>query len=117
MSQTTDFSPKRRRLIAAALSTAGSACVLGSANLDNRSFRLNFEASLLTFDEGFNAQVAAMLEEADMLVLPSFAEGLPMVVMEAMRQTAMTNDRRVLDKQLQDTIYQFEHTDGVGGAG
>ena len=39
------------------------ACVLGSANLDNRSFRLNFEANLLTFDEGFNAQVAAMLED------------------------------------------------------
>jgi cardiolipin synthase len=37
--------------------------VLGSANLDNRSFRLNFEASLLTFDEAFNAQVAHMLEE------------------------------------------------------
>lgn len=37
--------------------------MLGSANLDNRSFRLNFEASLLTFDEGFNAQVANMLEE------------------------------------------------------
>lgn len=39
------------------------ACVLGSANLDNRSFRLNFEVSLLTFDPGFNAEVAAMLEE------------------------------------------------------
>ncbi|WP_341888353.1 TlpA disulfide reductase family protein [Variovorax sp. YR752] len=31
MSQTSDFSPKRRRLIAAALTTAGNACVLGSA--------------------------------------------------------------------------------------
>jgi glycosyltransferase involved in cell wall biosynthesis len=28
--------------------------------------------------------VAALLEEADMLVLPSFAEGVPMVLMEAM---------------------------------
>ena len=37
--------------------------MLGSANLDNRSFRLNFEVSLLTFDEGFNAQVANILEE------------------------------------------------------
>lgn len=37
--------------------------LLGSANLDNRSFRLNFEVSLLTFDAGFNQQVAAMLEE------------------------------------------------------
>lgn len=39
------------------------ASVLGSANLDNRSFRLNFEISLLTFDEAFTAQVAAMLED------------------------------------------------------
>lgn len=31
MSQTSDFSPKRRRLIAAALTTASGACVLGSA--------------------------------------------------------------------------------------
>ncbi|MFG0417279.1 cardiolipin synthase [Pseudomonas sp. zjy_8] len=38
------------------------ACVLGSANLDNRSFRLNFEASLLIVDAGFNAEVARMLE-------------------------------------------------------
>ena len=26
-------------------------------------------------------------------------------------------DRTVLDDQLQETIYQFEYTDGVGGAG
>lgn len=31
MSQTPDFSPQRRRLVAAALTTAGSACLLGSA--------------------------------------------------------------------------------------
>ncbi len=30
------------------------------------------------------AEVAALLEEADMLVLPSFAEGVPVVLMEAM---------------------------------
>jgi glycosyltransferase involved in cell wall biosynthesis len=30
------------------------------------------------------AEVAALLEEADMLVLPSFAEGLPVVLMEAL---------------------------------
>src|SRR5690606_6066902 len=36
---------------------------IGSANLDNRSFRLNFEISLLTFDAEFTNQVAAMLED------------------------------------------------------
>lgn len=36
---------------------------IGSANLDNRSFRLNFEISLLTFDAEFTSQVAAMLED------------------------------------------------------
>jgi len=40
-----------------------SACLLGSANLDNRSFRLNFEAILLTLDAAFAEQVASMLEE------------------------------------------------------
>lgn len=35
---------------------------IGSANLDNRSFRLNFEVMLLTVDEAFAGQVAAMLE-------------------------------------------------------
>ena len=37
--------------------------VVGTANLDNRSLRLNFEVSLLAVDEPFAAQVAAMLEE------------------------------------------------------
>jgi cardiolipin synthase len=40
-----------------------SVVVIGSANLDNRSFRLNFEISLLTFDAGFAAEVEQMLEE------------------------------------------------------
>lgn len=35
---------------------------VGSANLDNRSFRLNFEATSLIADRDFNAQVAEMLE-------------------------------------------------------
>lgn len=35
---------------------------VGTANLDNRSFRLNFEISLLVADSGFNAKVAEMLE-------------------------------------------------------
>ncbi|MCK9813122.1 cardiolipin synthase [Pseudomonas sp. MAFF 302046] len=34
---------------------------IGSANLDNRSFRLNFEVMLLTVDEGFAAEVEHML--------------------------------------------------------
>ncbi len=42
-------------------------------------------AAAVTF-AGFQSQgrVAALLEEADMLVLPSFAEGVPVVLMEAM---------------------------------
>jgi cardiolipin synthase len=39
------------------------ACTIGSANLDNRSFRLNFEVTLLTVDAGFAAEVEQMLEE------------------------------------------------------
>jgi cardiolipin synthase len=37
--------------------------VVGTANLDNRSLRLNFEVSLLMIDEPFAAQVATMLKE------------------------------------------------------
>lgn len=36
---------------------------IGSANLDNRSFRLNFEITLLTVDRGFADQVEHMLHE------------------------------------------------------
>jgi len=36
--------------------------VVGSMNLDNRSFRLNFEISALNVDEAFAASVEAMLE-------------------------------------------------------
>ncbi|MHA6325861.1 cardiolipin synthase [Roseivivax sp. CAU 1753] len=35
---------------------------IGTANFDNRSFRLNFETMALIFDTGFAGQVAAMLE-------------------------------------------------------
>jgi len=35
--------------------------IVGTANLDNRSFRLNFEISLLVADAPFAAEVAAML--------------------------------------------------------
>lgn len=36
---------------------------VGTANLDNRSFRLNFELTLLNYDTAFVAAVADMLEE------------------------------------------------------
>ncbi|MDR3096031.1 MAG: cardiolipin synthase [Paraburkholderia sp.] len=38
-----------------------SAAAIGSANLDNRSFRLNFEIMVLTVHRGFAAEVEAML--------------------------------------------------------
>ncbi len=38
------------------------AAVIGTANLDNRSFRLNFEIAALVIDRGFAAEVAEMLE-------------------------------------------------------
>ena len=37
------------------------AAAIGSANLDNRSFRLNFEIMVLTVDRGFAKEVEAML--------------------------------------------------------
>ncbi len=40
----------------------GGIASVGSANLDNRSFRLNFEATVLVADEHFADQVAQMLE-------------------------------------------------------
>ncbi|WP_179405255.1 cardiolipin synthase [Burkholderia guangdongensis] len=39
----------------------GDAAAIGSANLDNRSFRLNFEIMVLTVDRAFAAEVEAML--------------------------------------------------------
>ncbi len=39
------------------------AAAIGSANLDNRSFRLNFEIMVLTIDRDFAAEVEAMLAE------------------------------------------------------
>ena len=36
---------------------------IGSANLDNRSFRLNFELMLLTVDTNFAREVEAMLTD------------------------------------------------------
>ena len=39
-----------------------SCAAVGTANLDNRSFRLNFEITLLNYDPGFVTEVEAMLE-------------------------------------------------------
>ena len=36
---------------------------VGTANLDNRSFRLNFEITLMVVDEEFGARVKTMLEQ------------------------------------------------------
>jgi cardiolipin synthase len=40
----------------------GHTAAVGTANFDNRSFRLNFELTALVRDEGFAAEVARMLE-------------------------------------------------------
>ena len=37
-------------------------CTVGTANFDNRSFRLNFEITMAFADRDFTRQVAAMLE-------------------------------------------------------
>jgi cardiolipin synthase len=39
-----------------------SCAAVGTANLDNRSFRLNFEITLLNYDSGFVKEVETMLE-------------------------------------------------------
>lgn len=54
------------------------------AALEAQAKRLGIDGA--TVFAGYRAQdeVAALLEEADMLVLPSFAEGVPVVLMEAM---------------------------------
>lgn len=48
-----------------------SLAAVGSANLDNRSFRLNFEVMVLVADGGFADRVARMLEH-------DFAQALPL---------------------------------------
>ena len=37
-------------------------CAIGTANFDNRSFRLNFEITMAFYDQAFAREVAAMLE-------------------------------------------------------
>ncbi|HEY2607889.1 cardiolipin synthase [Paraburkholderia sp. RL18-103-BIB-C] len=62
------------------------AAAIGSANLDNRSFRLNFEIMVLTVDRGFAQEVETML-------LNDFAESLEIDRNEYRRASAL---RRVL---------------------
>ena len=50
-------------------------CTVGTANFDNRSFRLNFEITLAFADADFASQVAAMLEK-------DFAQARPMQARE-----------------------------------
>jgi cardiolipin synthase len=69
---TKDFMHQKVTLVDADLAT------VGSANLDNRSFRLNFEMTMEVRDRAFAAEVAAMLENdfADArLVDPGEARG------------------------------------------
>ncbi len=49
---------------------------IGTANFDNRSFRLNFELMLSVIDEGFASQVAAMFERDFAKSKPASAKDL-----------------------------------------
>lgn len=51
-------------------------CSIGTANFDNRSFRLNFEITMVFSDPVFAAQVAAMLEHDFENSLPAAAHEL-----------------------------------------
>lgn len=56
---------------------------VGTANLDNRSFRLNFEVTALVADRGFAAQVEAMLDadfERSTRIDPAALDGRPLHV-------------------------------------
>lgn len=46
-----------------AISVDGQYCMLGSVNLDMRSFWLNFEISTLIYDQAFTAQVDALMDD------------------------------------------------------
>ena len=69
-----------------ALLVDADTCILGSANFDNRSFRLNFELSLLVEDAGVGERLGDILA-ADFAkarkVSGSPASGLPQRLLEA----------------------------------
>lgn len=50
-------------LHAKTLSVDGRLSILGSANLDRRSFEINFELSLIVYDEGFTRELRALQAE------------------------------------------------------
>ncbi len=50
-------------------------CAIGTANFDNRSFRLNFEMTMAFYEKAFTHQVAAMLER-------DFADSTPATARE-----------------------------------
>lgn len=49
-------------------------CIIGSANFDHRSFRLNFEVSVLFDDAGIASQLQALIE-ADLMHAPRVRQG------------------------------------------
>ncbi|RSK38882.1 colanic acid biosynthesis glycosyltransferase WcaL [Rhodovulum iodosum] len=63
-------------------------CIIGDgphrAALEQQARALGLDPASVFLGYRPQAEVAALLEEADMLVLPSFAEGVPVVLMEAM---------------------------------
>ena len=76
------FAAARKRFPDAQLSIAGDGPARAALEAQAASLGLGESVTFL----GYRSQqeVAALLEEADMLVLPSFAEGLPVVLMEAL---------------------------------
>ena len=51
-------------------------CAIGTANFDNRSFRLNFEITMAFYEKDFAQQVAAMLEKDFAKSIPAHAREL-----------------------------------------
>jgi len=56
------FEYEQRFIHAKTMVVDSDVSIVGTANLDNRSFRLNFELAALIFDEGVNTQLATAFE-------------------------------------------------------
>ena len=61
---------------------------IGSANLDNRSLRINFEANALIFDEQFAAQIETMLQQ-------DLEQSLPLAVNNSRIKRLITKTARL----------------------